>query len=133
MRTQILRYIGLEDEEPMGYLEEGTIYRLRWGEGVAVGRVEPSPQGTRILRRTQHGERELGVVDPQGRIHSHGLLEGGLLGWVDATGQVVRGGLILGQEEVGRVEGPEVHAAAGALLLLFLPEEEERERRARRP
>ncbi len=133
MRTRILRYIGLEDEEPVGYLEHGTIYRLRWGEGTAVGRVEPSPQGIRILRRTRHGERELGIVDPQGRIHSHGLFQGGLLGWVDAAGQVVRGGLILGQEEVGRVEGPEAHAAAGALLLLFLPDQEERERRARGP
>lgn len=132
-KTLILRYIGLEDEEPIGYVEDSVIYRLRWEEGIPVGRAERSSQGVHILRPIQYGERELGWVDTHGRIFSHGVLEGGPLGWVDATGQVVRSGLILGEEEIGRVKGPEIHAAAGALLLIFLPDEEERERRTRRP
>jgi hypothetical protein len=64
-------------------------------------------------------------------VRSHGLFEGGELGWVDPDGVVNRGGLILGEEEVGRVEGPAAAAAAAALLLFFLPEEAEFVRRTR--
>ena len=63
-------------------------------------------------------------------MRSHGLFEGGELGWIEeseesegATGKtqtvVMRGGLIMEEEEVGRVEGPQREAAAAALLLLF--------------
>ncbi len=59
----------------------------------------------RIFRRTAHDERELGSFSANGAIHSHGLFEGGELGWVEPDGVVIQGGLILGEEEVGRVEG----------------------------
>ncbi|BAM01058.1 hypothetical protein CLDAP_30180 [Caldilinea aerophila DSM 14535 = NBRC 104270] len=82
----------------------------------------------RVLRQVTHGERELGTFTAAGVVRSHGLFQGGELGWVDADGVVNRGGLILGEEEVGRVEGPMQAAAAAALLLLFLPEEAEQGR-----
>ena len=104
------------------------IYRLRWDEGVPVGRIDD--QG-RVFRNTRHDERELGLFDTDGRVRSHGLFEGGELGWVDPDGVVVQGGYILGEEEVGRVEGPARHAAAAALLLLFLPDDAEADRRMR--
>ena len=47
------------------------------------------------------------------------------MGWLEADGTVVRGGLIFAEEEVGRVRGPEAEPAAAALLLIFVPEEEE--------
>ena len=65
-------------------------------------------------------------------MRSHGLFEGGELGWVDPDGVVVQGGLIMGEEEVGRVAGPRVAAAAAALLLLFLPEDAEANKRLMR-
>jgi hypothetical protein len=54
------------------------------------------------------------------------------LGWVDPDGVVVQGGFMLGEEEVGRVDGPQLNAAAAALLLIFLPEEAEEDRRMNR-
>lgn len=117
-------------EEPLGYLgSDQVIYKVRWGQGVAVGRVDE--QG-RVFRRTAHDERELGRFATTGHVYSHGLFEGGALGWVDPDGVVVQGGLILGEEEVGRVDGPQPAAAAGALLLLFLPDEAEANKRMAR-
>lgn len=117
-------------EEEIGYLgEDQVIYKLRWGEGVPVGRVEQTGQ---IFRRTTHDERELGRFTATGQVYSHGLFEGGALGWVDPDGVVVQGGLILGEEEVGRVAGPHPAAAAAALLLLFLPDEAEANKRMTR-
>ena len=57
---------------------------------------------------------------------------GGELGWVEADGAVIQAGLILGEDEVGRVDGPEQAAAAAALLLLFLPDDAEENRRLAR-
>jgi hypothetical protein len=94
-----------------------------------VGRVD---EHGRLFRRTLHDEQELGSFTPQGQVRSHGLFEGGNLGWVDADGVVVQGGLILGEDEVGRVEGPAQAAAAAALLLLFLPEDAEANRKLSR-
>jgi hypothetical protein len=74
----------------------------------------------------------LGHFTAKGHVHSHGLFEGGALGWVDPDGVVVQGGLILGEEEVGRVDGPQPAAAAAALLLLFLPDDAEANRRMAR-
>lgn len=117
-------------EEKLGYLgEDQIIYRLRWNEGLPVGRVD---QTGRVFRKTAHDERELGSFTPAGQVHSHGLFEGGALGWVDPDGVVVQGGLILGEEEVGRVAGPNLAAAAAALLLLFLPDEAEANKRMMR-
>ena len=62
-------------------------------------------------------------------MRSHGLFEGGELGWVDPDGVVNQGGLIIAEEEVGRVEGPWPEAAAAALLLLFLPDDAEENKR----
>jgi hypothetical protein len=85
-----------------------------------------------IFRYRQHDEQELGSISHQGMIHSHGLFEGGPLGWVDPDGVVIRAGLLFGEEEVGRVEGSEVHAGAAALLLIFLPDDQEAQKRFER-
>lgn len=117
-------------EERIGYIgTDLVIYKLRWDEGMPIGRV--SADGA-IFRNTQHDERELGRVTADGEVFSHGLFEGGSLGWLDPDGVVIQGGLILGEEEVGRVEGPQAEAAAGALLLLFLPDDAEADRRMAR-
>lgn len=117
-------------EEQLGYIgPDQVIYKVRWGQGIAVGRVDE--QG-RVFRQTTHDERELGRFTSTGQVYSNGLFEGGALGWVDPDGVVVQGGLILGEEEVGRVDGPQPAAAAAALLLLFLPDEAEANRRMTR-
>ncbi len=128
-------------ENQLGYIgDDNVIYRRRWQEGKRVGRVEPAdPAGgerdavARIFRDGQVDERELGTVSADGRVRSHGLFEGGDLGWLEdndeARGIVMRGGLIMAEEEVGRVEGPQREAAAAALLLLFLPEDDEENHR----
>lgn len=105
--------------------QDGTIYRLRWDEGLAIGRVDAEG---RLFRHTQHDEREIGSFSATGHVHSHGLFEGGTLGWVDPDGVVVQGGLIFGEEEVGRVQGNQLFAAGAALLLIFLPDEQEENR-----
>lgn len=117
-------------EEQLGYIHpDQVIYKIRWGQGVAVGRVNDAGH---VFRKTAHDERELGRFTPTGQVYSHGLFEGGVLGWVDPDGVVVQGGLILGEEEVGRVDGPQPVAAAAALLLLFLPDEAEANKRMAR-
>jgi hypothetical protein len=118
-----------ESEYPVGHMDtDGAIYSgLARGEH-PIGRVA---DGT-VFRLTAHDERELGRVDADGRVHSHGLFEGGPLGWTDPDGVVVRAGLIFGEEEVGRVEGPLLHEGGAALLLLFLPEDDEQTRQAQR-
>lgn len=135
--TDIFKYIGIDSdedaiprEEYIGYIDANAgIYKLRWGQGRAVGRVD---ELRRLLRTTTHGEQELGHFTPDGQIYSAGLLEGGLLGWLDPDGTVVRAGLILGEEEVGRVVGPHAAMAAAALLLLFLPDDAEADKRMKR-
>ncbi|HXF61243.1 MAG TPA: hypothetical protein VNK95_06480 [Caldilineaceae bacterium] len=127
-QTRIFRRT-VSGDFPIGYIgADGRIFRLRWDEGIPIGRVDAG----RVYRATQHDERELGAFTPDGRVHSHGLFEGGPIGWVDQEGVVIQGGLIFGEEEVGRVEGPQRAAAAAALLLLFLPDEQEADKRARR-
>lgn len=127
--TKILK-LSQYGEEQLGYLgPDQVIYKVRWGQGVAVGRVDD--QG-HVFRKTAHDERELGRFTTAGQVHSHGLFEGGALGWVDPDGVVVQGGLILGEEEVGRVDGPQPAAAAAALLLLFLPDDAEANKRMTR-
>lgn len=117
-------------EEQLGYIGlDQVIYKLRWGQGSAVGRVDDTGH---LFRKTAHDERELGRFTTNGQVYSHGLFEGGALGWVDPDGVVVQGGLILGEEEVGRVEGPQPTAAAAALLLLFLPDDAEANKRMAR-
>lgn len=117
-------------EDQVGYIgADQLIYKVRWGEGIPVGRVGDHGQ---IFRKTAHDERELGRFTTTGQIYSHGLFEGGALGWVDPDGVVVQGGLILGEEEVGRVDGPQPAAAAAALLLLFLPDDAEANKRMMR-
>lgn len=128
-QTKILK-LSEYGEEQLGYLgPDQVIYKVRWGQGIAVGRVDD--QG-HIFRKTTHDERELGRFTTTGQIYSHGLFEGGALGWVDPDGVVVQGGLILGEEEVGRVDGPQPAAAAAALLLLFLPDDAEANKRMAR-
>jgi hypothetical protein len=113
----------------IGYLDEsGQIFRSHSGD-TPVGYVN---EADRVFRFTAHDERELGRVDAAGAVYSHGLFEGGALGWLEADGVVMQGGLILGEEEVGRVEGPRAREAAAALLLLFLPDQAEANRRTRR-
>lgn len=117
-------------EELVGYIDaDGVICKMRWGEGIPVGRCDG--EGS-ILRTTAHGERELGQVLETGQVRSAGLFQGGDQGWLEPDGVVIQGGLILGEQEVGRVEGPRSREAAAALLLLFLPDEAESDRRAAR-
>lgn len=121
-RTTIYRKSG-DTERAIGFVDaEGIIYMLRWDEGIRVGR---KTEDRRILRDTRYDERELGSYTAEGIVHSHGLFEGGELGWVELDGSVVQAGLIFGEEEVGRVEGNDRGAAGAALLLLFLPDEQE--------
>jgi hypothetical protein len=127
-RTTIYKK-NLYGEVAVGYVgADQVIYQLRWDHGVAVGRVNQP----RIWRKTSQDERELGTFTLDGRVRSHGLFEGGAIGWVDPDGVVVQAGLILGEEEVGRVAGPQPAAAAAALLLIFLPDDAEANKRAGR-
>lgn len=119
-----------EAEIRVGLLDEqGQIFRASMDTGRSqVGRVAEN----KILRTTAHDEHELGAFDAEGHVWSHGLFEGGAIGWTDPDGVVVRAGLIFGEEEVGRIEGDMLYAAGAALLLLFLPEDEEAQRNAQR-
>jgi hypothetical protein len=126
-RTTIFKRLADGGELAVGYVApDGGICKLRWDEGRLVGRVD---ERRRIFRRTTHDERELGYFSEAGQVHSHGLFEGGAIGWVEGDGVVVQAGLILGEEEVGRSEGPDLYAAGAALLLLFLPDDFEESRR----
>ncbi len=127
-RTDIYKFSDFGEDWVGCIGPDGTIYKVRWETGIAVGRIEEAGDRVRIFRNTRHDERELGTVDHRGQVHSHGLFEGGALGWLDREGVVIQGGLILGEEEVGRVEGPDAAAAAAALLLLFLPDDAEASR-----
>lgn len=136
-RTHIFRVRALpldalanapEPEDEVGYLgEDGVIYRLRWGEGKPIGRIDPEG---RVFRTTTHGEREVGSAMPNGVVQSAGLFAGGEAGWV-VDGIVTLGGMILGEVEIGRVEGPRPIEAGAALLLIFYPDEKEAEHAAR--
>jgi YD repeat-containing protein len=122
-RTAIYKITSDGNEIALGYIGPDLgIYRLTWDEGRLVGRVDTAG---RVFRKTTYDERELGVFTPDRRVRSHGLFEGGDLGWVYPDGVVVQAGLILGEEEVGRVDGPQEIAAGAALLLLFLPDDAE--------
>jgi len=128
-RTIIYRTTG-KSESAIGFVDaQGVIYKLRWGDGIRVGHITPDH---RVLRDTRYDERELGSFTLAGNIHSHGLFEGGELGWVETDGVVVRAGLIFGEEEVGRVKGTAKAAAGAALLLLFMVDEQEESNRSNR-
>ena len=107
---------------------DGTLLQQAGREPSAVGRVA----GNIVLRKTMYDERELGSFTAEGQVHSHGRFEGGSIGWVDPDGVVIQAGLIMGEEDVGRVEGPAPQAAAAALLLLFLPDEAAAEKEFKR-
>lgn len=112
-------------ERHIGYVSaDGKLIKFVGAGEIIAGRFD----GSQIYRLTAHDERELGFFDEHGTVHSHGLFEGGELGWVEADGVVTRAGLIFGEEEVGRVEGAEINVAAAALLLLFLPDDAEEEK-----
>lgn len=131
-RTDIYRKRS-SGEEKIGFIDsEGVIQRLRWDAGYPIGRVEDRDGLVYIWRTTRYDEKEVGTVTADGLIRSHGLFEGGELGWLEPDGVVIQGGLILSEEEAGRVEGPQREAAAAALLLIFLSEEEEAGREMRR-
>lgn len=128
-RTLIYRNTG-NSEIALGYVDTaGVIFRLRWDQSLAVGRVTGD---RKVLRYTRYDERELGLFTERGSVFSLGLLEGGALGWVEDDGVVIRAGLIFGEEEVGRVEGNDKVAAGAALLLLFLVDEFEETNRSNR-
>jgi hypothetical protein len=56
-----------DGEALLGYLgSDGVIYRLRWGEGRPIGRVD----GDRLLRQMSHDERELGTFTADGRVRA---------------------------------------------------------------
>ncbi|MEM7128811.1 MAG: hypothetical protein AAF702_20930 [Chloroflexota bacterium] len=116
-------------ERLIGFVENGTIYSTAGRQPKEVGRVDSDQH---IFRYTRHDEQELGYVTEEAEITSHGLFEGGSVGWMEADGVVVQSGLILGEDEVGRVDGPESLAGAAALLLLFLPDDAEENRKMSR-
>ena len=126
-RTTIYRFRS-SGEDAVGYICGEEIFRTRWGQGIRIGRCEGDEAGWRIFRATKFDEKELGRVSTEGVIHSHGLFQGGTLGWLEGDGTVIQGGLILAEEEVGRVAGPGLQPAAAALLLIFVPEEDEASR-----
>ncbi len=130
-RTTIFRFRS-SGEDAVGYVSGGEIYRLRWGKGLTIGRCQREEGGWHIFRSTRFDEKELGGITADGVIHSHGLFEGGSLGWLEEDGTVIRSGLIFAEEEVGRVEGPYLQAAAAALLLIFVPEDDEASREMKR-
>lgn len=108
-------------EIELGYLDKDkNIYVNSGRKAEKIGYINDSHQVFRIM---QHDDRELGEYSPNGTVRSHGLFEGGELGWIDDDGVVIRAGLIFEEEEVGRIEGPHKEAAGAALLLLFLPED----------
>jgi len=120
-KTMLYRTAG-DTEHKLGYVDDaGTVFKLRWDEGVRVGRIADH----RVFRDTRHDEREVGSFTDEGVVRSHGLFEGGEMGWVEPDGVVVQAGLILGEEEVGRVEGDAKVAAGAALLLIFMIDEQE--------
>jgi hypothetical protein len=139
MQTTIYKRTG-DSERVLGYTENdtspdglplsaGLIFRRHWDAGIEIGRYDETGH---VFRRTTYDEKLVGHVTGGGAIFSSGLFEGGELGWVDPDGVVVQGGFMLGEEEVGRVDGPQPNAAAAALLLIFLPEEAEEDRRMNR-
>ena len=130
-RTTIFRFRS-SGEDAVGYVSDDEIYRLRWGKGLTIGRCQREEGGWRIFRSTRFDEKELGGITADGVIHSHGLFEGGSLGWLEEDGTVIRSGLIFAEEEVGRVEGPYPQGAAAALLLIFVPEDDEASREMKR-
>jgi hypothetical protein len=127
-RTNIYK-LTAHGEDHVGFVgSDGVIYKVRWESAIPIGRIETREEEIHLFRKTRHDEKGVGSVDNHGAIFSYGLFEGGELGWLDPDGVVVQGGLILGEEEVGRVEGPQANAAAAALLLIFLPEDAEASR-----
>jgi hypothetical protein len=130
-RIYIRRTHGSDvQDELVGAIDsEGVIYRLGRGPRTPIGHVDSA---RRVFRATQFADREVGSFTAEGRVRSHGLFEGGELGWLERDGVVMQGGLILGEEEVGLVEGPNAEAGAAALLLIFLPDESEADKQAQR-
>lgn len=133
-------------ERLIGSVEGMDIYAIEGRSKQLCGSVD---EGGRIVRKSTYGEQELGHFTPNGEIFSNGLFQGGSLGWLDEDGTVVQAGLILGEEEVGRVERDlqepseeapqkdqpykdQLYAAAAALLLHFLPIDAEEEKRLAR-
>lgn len=58
-QTKIFK-LSQHGEEQLGYLgPDQVIYKVRWEEGVPVGRVDDQGQ---IFRKTTHDERELGAL-----------------------------------------------------------------------
>lgn len=129
--TLIYRTRG-DGEDEVGHITDAGVFRQRWGTGVLIGRWERGEDDWRVFRNTRFGDKELGAIKADATIYSHGLFEGGALGWLEPDGTVVRGGLIFGEEEVGRVEGPHLEVAAAALLLIFVSEEDEAGREMQR-
>jgi hypothetical protein len=131
--TRIYRRLGDGDavrEELIGAIDShGIVFRLGSGRRYPVGRVD---QERRVFRTTKYSDREVGSYTAEGRVRSHGLFEGGELGWVDETSVVIQGGLIFGEQEVGSVEGPNPQAGAAALLLLLLPDDSEADKQVQR-
>ena len=130
-RTTIYRFRS-SGEDPVGYVAADGIFRIRWETGIRIGRIERDADSWRILRDTRYDEKEVGAITNDGMVHSHGLFEGGSLGWLEPDGTVVQSGLIFIEEEIGRVEGAQPEAAAAALLLIFVPEEDEADREMKR-
>lgn len=123
-KTDIFKFTA-QAEIRVGYVQDQGIFSY---DGASDEQVGCFDEEGRIFRTTRFGKQELGYVTPAGEVHSHGLFEGGALGWLEEDGIVIQAGLILGEEEVGRVHGPQPDVAAAALLLYFLPKDAEMDR-----
>lgn len=128
-KTTIIYKTTEYGQDQVGYIDSDLqVYRAYSGtqSSSVVGRVDDQH---RVYQQTQHDERELGLFSTTGVVTSHGLFEGGMIGWVEPDGVVIQAGLILGEEEIGYVEGPHPLAGGAVLLLLFLPLDSEESKR----
>ena len=105
-QTTIYRFRS-SGEDAVGYVSGDEIFRLRWGNGRRHRTLRTRKRRLAHLSLNAFDEKELGRITTAGVIHSHGLFEGGNMGWLEPDGTVIRSGLIFAEEEVGRVDGPQ--------------------------
>ena len=104
-RTTIYRFRS-SGEDAVGYICGEEIFRTRWGQGIRIGRCEGDEAGWRIFRSTRFDEKELGRISTEGIVHSHGLFQGGTLGWLEPDGTVVQGGFIYPKRKLDALRVP---------------------------
>ena len=107
------------------------ILSLAMGKGLTIAAYQREEGGWHTFAQRAFDERSWEGLRRR-RNSQPWTFEGGSLGWLEEDGTVIRSGLIFAEEEVGRVEGPYLQAAAAALLLIFVPEDDEASREMKR-